>query len=246
MARFAVSSIAVPESHADLVALQRQAYLGQLTEMMAHEFNNLMTPVLARAQYAAMRDDPEAMHKALTVTVEQTQRAIAMTRCVLELGRDEALSREACHFAEQLSRAIQAHVRPFEKDGIELVIDVPSNLHVFAHPTALQHLLVNLLTRARSAMENQAGILRITATVRGTAAVIEFRDSGEPVSERVIEEIINPFLASEDESARSRAGEGIDLTLLSTRILTRALGGKLTFEAGETAGTTMRLELPVA
>ena len=50
---------------AELAAVHRLAMLGTMAGMVAHEVNNLMTPVEGRAEFALSTDEPDDMRKAL-------------------------------------------------------------------------------------------------------------------------------------------------------------------------------------
>ena len=95
----------------ELVACQRRALLGALTSIIAHEYNNLMTPVVARAQFALSLDDRAAMQKALTVTLQQTEKALHFTRKLLELAAGNPTDIEPCVLKEVVDGAVASSVR---------------------------------------------------------------------------------------------------------------------------------------
>ena len=65
------------------LAVQRQALLGAVAALIAHEFGNLMTPVLARSEHARGSDNVDDMRRALDCTVQHTERAMTITRRLL-------------------------------------------------------------------------------------------------------------------------------------------------------------------
>ena len=57
---------------------QRLAALGTTAAMLAHEINNLMTPVMGYAKFALDENDPELMTKALRITLKQIDSVMTM------------------------------------------------------------------------------------------------------------------------------------------------------------------------
>jgi len=179
----------------ELQTYHRQALLGATAGLIAHEFNNLMTPVLARVHDALSRNDPVATQKALTVTATQVARALDITRSLAGLAEGVPLVRESCLLAGAVKHALDAAVRPLSKDGIETIIDVPPDLLVSASPRLLEQVLLNLMLNARDSMLPRGGRMTIRAEGDGKYAVIEIGDTGSRFTPEQIERDVNPFLA---------------------------------------------------
>lgn len=159
----------------ELFRAHRTAQLGAVTSLIAHEFNNLMTPVLARAHDAVKRNDPQAMHKALSVTITQTTRALEITRRLLELSAGgDCPRREPCSVAQAVKHALDSAVRPLAKDAIAVSLEIADGLLVGAEPTLLEQSLLNLVLHARGAMGDcGGGRLRVRASADGDMARID-------------------------------------------------------------------------
>ena len=78
------------ERFAQLKAQVRQAQqlsaMGPAAAVIAHEFNNLLSPVLSYAQYALQEDDMELGRKALRITVQNVRVLKAMSERLLEVS----------------------------------------------------------------------------------------------------------------------------------------------------------------
>lgn len=229
----------------EFLACQRQAILGSLSGIIAHEYNNLMTPVLVRALDAVERDDVEAMRKALTVTAQQTQRALDITRQVLEFARGKDLPLQACRVDELVDAAITSAVRPFEKDGIELELDISEDLYVRAQPLLFVQVLLNLLLNARNAMKDRRGRLSISADREDESIVITVSDSGVGMSLEMLDEVINPFLRA-DANGHMGDWSSIGLGLHACRTIAQLHAAKISARSNEGPGCTFRLDWPAA
>jgi signal transduction histidine kinase len=237
--------VSLEQLQQELVVCQRQAMLGTLTAIIAHEYNNLMTPVLARAQDAVARDDVAAMRKALTTTARQTEKALRFTRQVLQLADGKELPLEACRVADLVDAAITSAVRPFEKDGIELELRIPDDLYVRAQPLLFEQALLNLLLNARAAMRGRRGRLSVAARREGDMVVVAVCDSGVGMSAEMLDEVINPFLAA-DADAHPGDWSSVGLGLSACRKIAQQHGGAVRAEVNDGPGCTFRLRWPAA
>lgn len=240
-----VSEVSLDRSRQEFIARQRQAILGSLSGIIAHEYNNLMTPVLARARDAVARDDVAAMRKALTVTVAQTQQALDFTRQLLEVARGEESAVQACRLAELVDAAITAAVRPFEKDGIELVVHIPDHLSVRAQPLLFVQALLNLLLNARAAMKDCRGKLLISACREDDSVLISVCDAGVGMTPEMLNEVINPFLQAESQEHPGDWGP-VGLGLLACRTIAQRHGATIRAQTNDGPGCTFRLKWPAA
>ena len=237
---------AVQDLQEELIACQRLALLGNMTAMIAHEFNNLLTPVLARAEAAlTCADDGAFVRRSLERIVSQTQRAIAVSRRLLTLAHENGPAQAACSVASAVREAVATLPRPFEKDGITLRVAVPDDLRVAAHAELLTQVLLNLLLNARRAMQGRPGALAISARVAGDAAQIDVRDSGCGLAPELLSKVFNPFLAA-DPLERPSDWQRVGLGLSVCRMITRHHGALLQGLANEDRGCTFRLLWPLA
>jgi signal transduction histidine kinase len=231
---------------AELVACQRLAMLGNMAAMVAHEFNNLLTPIMVRAEAALMcADDVPFMRKALERALVQSQRAMSVTRHLLSLAHDQPRPVEACLVAAAVHEAVETLARPLDKDGIALHIGVPENLWVAARADLLCQVLLNLLLNARQAMTGIKGSMAITAAARDGGVRIDVRDSGRGIPRDLLARVFNPFLAA-DPYERPNDWQQIGLGLNVCRVIARHHGATLEALANEDRGCTFRLCWPAA
>lgn len=236
-------TIAVLEQ--ELVACQRLAAIGNLAAMAAHEFRNLMTPLVARCEAALGLDDPAFREKTIDRSLTQAQRAVKVSERLLEFAHDEAEAPTACSVAEAVHEAIETITRPFDKDGISLQVSVPEDLRVTAQPDLFCQVFVNLLLNAREAMKGVRGPLTIRATRADDAIQIEIVDSGRGFSPEKIEQVVNPFFAA-DPTQRPNDWQEVGLGLSVCRMIAYRQGARMAVSTNDGAGCTFHLHWPAA
>lgn len=227
------------------LARQRLQVLGSLSSMVAHEFNNLMTPVLARAQFAVGGDDVAMMRKALDVTTSQVRRALDIARHILDFASGARASAEDTRVSDAVRDALLIITRPLDKSGIQVTTDIASDAHVQASPLLLTQVFVNLLLNARAAMAERGGRLTITAERDGLYVLMRFTDTGRGVPRERIDRVINPFLRGET-SDQPDGWVAVGLGLNICRIIADAHQATIEMIPNEGAGVTMCLRWPAA
>ncbi len=150
------------ELEVELERAGRLATLGMMAGAVAHEFNNLLTPVLSYAQLALNDlDDRELVEKALMRCVEGAEKAAAISSSMLGLVRPDD-SAQRSDIADVVDHAIKSLSRHPRKDGIELVIDAPEDMCAGIRPIALEQIVLNLVINARSAIMPDPGTIRVS------------------------------------------------------------------------------------
>lgn len=235
----------VRELEQELIACQRLAMLGNLAAMAAHEFRNLMTPIVARCEAALTTDDAAFTRKAVERALTQAQRAIAVTGHLLDYAHDTAKPVETCSVAEAVREAIETQTRPLEKDGIQLTVAVPAELQVRAQPDLFCQVLLNLLVNARQAMKDMRAALTVSAQQEGAHVAIRVRDSGRGFPREKLDNVLNPFLAAEPTD-RVSDWHDVGLGLSVCRMIARRHQATIHAEANEGPGCTFVLRWPSA
>lgn len=229
----------------ELIACQRLALLGNLSAIAAHEFNNLMTPIIARAE-AALSGEPDVafMRKTLERTLTQAQRAVGLSRRLLELATDGFVVGGTCRLAHVVREAIDTATRPFEKDNIALRVDVPEDLWVVGHQDVVVQVLLNLILNARAALkEVGGGSLSVTARADANRIRIAICDNGKGMPPAWINGTLNPFLAA-DPLASPTDWKQVGLGLSACRMIASRHGASIRAEANPDRGCTFRLDWP--
>ncbi|MFN0011978.1 MAG: sensor histidine kinase [Phycisphaerales bacterium] len=168
-----------PSLDQSLAHMQRLATLGTLTGMIAHEFNNILTPVMSYAQMALDAPADQALaRKALQRAAAGAEKAARIAEAILELSRDgepgqgKSGGADLADIGAAVKSATACLVREPRKEGIAVSLDVASAGCAAIRPIALQQVVLNLMLNARKAMAGSGGALSITARVSAGEIVV--------------------------------------------------------------------------
>lgn len=221
----------------------RLATLGTLACMLAHEMNNLLTPVLSYARLAMDAPADVALgRKAHEHAIRGVEACNAMAESILGFARQEG--GDVAGVGVCVEAALRCVPRELAKDGIRLELGVDDALEASISPTSLTQVLLNLILNAREAMGG-GGRLTIRAE-RSTWNTGEDRvrimveDTGAGIEPDELERVFLPFVSRGDRSS----GVGLGLAICS-RLLDDA-GGRISVSSEVGQGTAFVVDLPAA
>ena len=244
----------------ELAELQGLATLGTLAGAIAHEFNNILTPIVTFAEMALESpDDADLTQKALRKALEGSERASFIASALLGFARRDSEG-EIAGVAEVIRDVRACLVRDPKQDGIDLKVDCPDGLSAAMSPGALHQVILNLVLNALEAMKPAGGSLHFSAklstgnspsgpnpgqreVVGGFPTIeIEIADTGPGLPESVRSHLFEPFHRGEVRPG-GRRGSGLGLSVCK-RLVDEAHGS---IEArSSTSGTTFAIRLPAA
>lgn len=231
---------------AQLRQAQKLASLGTTAAMIAHEFNNLFTPVVAYAQQALDTGDVELMKTALAKTLDRTNAMRQMADRVIGLARQPAGGVRAVNVRQLAENAVGCLCRDVGKDNIGLNIQIDPGLAVRANENQLLQVMFNLVVNARQAMLGRRGRLTIDAApIDEDRVEINVRDTGCGISAENLARVFEPFFSTKQDADKpDRRGLGLGLAI--SRSIVEDLGGTIAATSEVNVGTTFTLNLPKA
>lgn len=250
------------EVQQSLVRSHRLATLGTLASVIAHEYNNILTPVISYAQLALARpDDHDLLVKAVERALQGAERASQISTSMLGFSRDAEGPTHAW-VPEVVEEALQCLAREPKKDGIELELDLPE-VRVDMPALSLQQVLINLVLNARKAMRQRGGRLRIAGSADGHRVRLTVSDTGPGIPEAVKARLFEAFVTEpiEDACSHDAAGNGhadgsprdgcsssqqggTGLGLSICKQLVEEAGGSIDVESERGRGAAFHLTLP--
>jgi two-component system, cell cycle sensor histidine kinase and response regulator CckA len=239
---------------AQFLRAQRLESLGTLASGIAHDLNNMLTPILASSELLQMRipKDDALTQKLLKIIESSSGRGADLVRQVLSFTRGiegKHTNLSVKHLIVEIKQIIS---QTFPK-SIKFTSNMPADLWaVSADATQLHQVLINLAVNARDAMPN-GGNLDITATNLlidetfarihlearvGQYVAITISDSGIGIAPEILERIFEPFFTTKE------IGKGTGLGLSTAIGIIKSHSGFVTVSSQVGKGTEFKLFLP--
>jgi len=228
-----------------IAQLQALANLGTITNMIAHEMNNLLTPVGNYATLAVKSiDDKRLVEKALTKTTQSYVRAAKIMESLLAMADGKQQEKKNIRLVVLIEEIFTCLCRDFSKDGITVKIRIPEELGIWAVPVQVQQVLMNLILNARDAMLPRGGILNIRATESSDAVQMEVADTGCGIEPGDMKKIFEPFFTTKTNIKSTSRHSGSGLGLAFCKKIIDAHGGCISVESQPDKGSTFTITLP--
>ena len=230
-----------------LAVSQKLASLGTMACLIAHEFNNLLVPIVTYSDLALRnKDDHSLAYKALSKSLQNGTHAADMINSLLNYAKNNSTVRTKSNVAELVAECFKLLTRDFTNDCITVLKDIPDDLMIESAKPQLQQGFINLIINARQAMIGRGGTLRITAKSRAdNSIIIEVSDTGCGIAADMIDRIFEPFFStktSPDSDQPDQQGTGLGLSLCKDMIETHS--GKISVTSKLGVGTTFTIIIP--
>lgn len=224
--------------------LQRMASLGTVAATLAHEFNNLLTPIISYSQYALSREDPTLLRTAVEKTHSNAERLSTLCGHILGLATDDQMGPTIAEIKPLLFEAVSCLGRDLEKDNIAFSVDAPDDLTARVRRGSLRQILFNLVLNARQALFDRAGKLTLAARSTEEGHVeIAVSDTGLGIRPEHMDRIFEPFFTTKQHGSQPERG-GVGLGLHVCRQLVEEQNGTITVESKPGQGAKFTLRFP--
>lgn len=225
---------------------QKMQAVGQLAGGMAHDFNNILTAIIAACDSLPLEKYSEVNEIRI-----HAQRGANLIRQLLAFSRRQVLQPVPLDLAKQTEDILDLVTRLLGAPiNVKLEMDKPVWI-VLADPTQLEQIIVNLSVNARDAMP-EGGTLAIR--IRNIAAdelakldhvlipankdfvLLEIEDSGEGIAATELGNIFEPFFSTKPQ--------GAGLGLSTVYGIVKQSDGFIFPESKIGKGTVFRIYLP--
>jgi len=220
--------------------------VGRLAGGVAHDLNNLLTPILGYAELLAAGE--ELSEEGLASTNEIQRAACSardLVRQLLAFGRRQDLRIRPLDLNEIIARFANL-LRRTIPESIEILSDLTPDLPpILADAGQLEQILMNLVVNSADAMPD-GGLLEITTSIApaetggdSTQHVrLRVRDNGRGMEGAVLDQVFEPFFSTKGD-------EGTGLGLATVHGIVRQHGGRIRIDSQPGGGTTVEILLPV-
>lgn len=236
---------------------QKMEAIGTLAGGIAHDLNNILSPVLGYADMIMRASDPSTKEYQRSQKIQQAAlRAADLVSQVLSVNRRK----------DGEKRLIKIH--PVTKEVLKLLrgslpttIGIVDNINrncgmVEADPTQIHQVVMNLCTNAYHAMEDSGGTLTVSlkelalspvdmmeypnlVNGQGTYLALEVEDTGCGMTDDIVDRIFDPYFTTKEE------GKGTGLGLSTVYNIVKSCKGDIKVVSNPSGGTTFTIILPV-
>ncbi len=229
-------------AQAELVQSAKLASLGTLSAGIAHEINNSINfvsgaiPSIEKICMKSVVKDKdkrilENLFRAVKDGVQITIDIVSSLRNYTGLNQAQMKDVKIFEIVNSVLTMLKSRL-----GNVELKINIDRNLEVFTNVVSLNQILMNLISNALDAMDNQSvKILIINAYFESDLLYLEVKDTGSGINEELKEKIFDPFFTTKEVGK----GSGLGLHIVKSEVDKQA--GKINFESEEGKGTSFQL-----
>ena len=235
-----------------VVRLQKRDAVGQLTEGVAHGFNNLLTVLVGHSELLLTHfGENDKLRVGLDQIRKAGEQVTALTQQLFALNRRPVSALKRLDLNAVVNE-MQAILQKFLGESVRLVLcPSPEPGWVRVDRGEMEQLLINLVLNARRAMPDGGALTVIlskspeSAEAQGPSGLdsgpyllLEVTDTGSGMDEEIRCRLFEPFFTTKE------GGAGLGLFIVKAII--RRAGGEIRVSSRPGAGSTFRIYLPRA
>lgn len=221
---------------------QRLEVMGILTSGIAHEFNNLLTPIMGYSMMILEKlpqDDTELYDEVLEIYQMSSKAKTVISRLSDLSGKNTAAAFRSVSMDELVRRMISA-AKSARPNGVDVQLELKCpEAQILGNETQLSQMLLNLLLNSYHALEEKGGTLEILTKQEEASLVLTVRDNGYGISKENLEHIFEPFFTTKE------AGKGTGLGMAIVAQVVEDHHGTITVESVEREGTVITVKFPI-
>ena len=231
---------------------QRMEAVGALASGVAHDLNNILSPIMMVTGILKETISDPAERELLDMSLLSARRGADIVKQLLTFSRGQEGERAILQPRHLIGEIVKMMRETFPRD-IDLKQQISAGLWpLVADPTQLHQVLLNLCVNARDAMPD-GGLLRVGAfnvtltegdpklppsVQPGPFVAIEVSDNGHGIPPEIRRRVFDPFFTTKP------IGKGTGLGLLTVLGIVRSHGGFVDVDSTPNVGSTFQAYFP--
>jgi len=231
---------------------QRIEAIGTLAGCIAHDFNNILTPIIVRTEMAlSAAPAGSGIQNNLERVLEASNRAKNRVRQILAFSRQAEYDQKPLKLGPIIMEALKL-LRASIPSSIEIHQDIETESDtVLADPVQMHQIVMNLCTNAAYAMRLDGGVLTVRLDQKSINAKalhpdlepgpymrLSVTDTGPGIDAKIIDRIFDPFFTTKER------GEGAGMGLSVVHGIVKNRGGTIRVESKPEKGTAFEILIP--
>lgn len=238
----------------ELLQAHKMEAIGTLAGGIAHDFNNILSALIGFSQLALKNTEKNSlMEEDLTEILNCGLRAKDLVQQILTFARQSDEKRSYIQM-DYIVKEVAKFIRSTIPSSVALKTNVQSTSIVFANPTQIHQVLMNLCTNSAHAMKKDGGILEMSLTDEridtadgesiqgpepGNYVKLEVSDTGTGITPQVMEKMFEPYFTTKNQA------EGTGMGLAVVQGIVKAIGGTIKVKTALGQGTVFTIFIPI-
>jgi signal transduction histidine kinase/CheY-like chemotaxis protein len=233
---------------------QKMEAIGTLAGGVAHDFNNILSAIFGYTDLARLEAiGNEKLRDHLAGIIKAAQRARELVSQILAFSRKTRSEKHPLELSPIVKETLKL-LRSTLPSTIDIQQQINSAHTIFADPTEIHQVVMNLCTNAYHAMEGTGGILTVSLQERvisspvnlsgttinpGIYVQLTIEDTGIGMSDTTRQKIFEPYFTTKDP------GTGTGLGLAVVHGIVNGHNGYITVSSTPGQGTAFHVFFPV-
>ena len=236
-------------AHEHVLHVEKMATIGKMAAVVAHEINNPLSGILTYARLLKkwiQRGEAETTKKkdaeqCLDLIADESRRCGDLVKNLLTFSRTNPMNVQTTNLNSVVDRSVRLVAHQLELNGVELHLDLPSNLPMIqCDPGQIEQVLLALIMNAIDAMPRGGNLwVRTRVEDETDELAIEVRDDGSGIPPEILPRIFEPFLTTKE------TGKSVGLGLAVSRNIIEHHRGRVEVQSEVGKGTTFTVTLPM-
>jgi signal transduction histidine kinase len=230
-----------------LQVAHEQDLLGRMSRGLAHDLNNLLTPVQTLLQlFQETNGNRDTVDELLPVALRNLNTARSYVNEALFFSRASTLTTKAVSLEQTVREAADLVQSSAQGKGIDIKFQGNGDSVIDIDAVLIKRLVCNLLSNAIDASRRGSNIEIQLSTLPKTEISRDWHrlliiDYGEGISPENLQRVFTPYFTTKNTGDGKR---GFGLGLAIARKIVHLHGGNLSIASKEKKGTTVQVDLP--